>query len=699
MTPKFGSSKQSKPSMTPKAPGADQGKGLVKKQSSASKIPSKESKLGKPLMGDINEPFEEALEDVNNQLAQDPQNPELHKRKLQILRKQEDVLAIQTALEEAMQACPSVFFATKLADTLEGRGLYKKAQPLRQWCVDRQPDDVDSVRRLALTASRAYDLEVAERYYSKLIEMRAQEESPLSGSFFEEMLGKGLKPEQRSALQQMGLRLVAKALINHESNPDLLETAARLAYRTKSFKESRGAYEQAIRTNPNHKNAKIWKMELLRVYAHLGLQKQWHKLSESFIEELKEELQKDRTDNRVWNMLATQQIQAGYFDDAIRTLKDALIADSRNTQALWNLGNLYVRCGAAQDAIGYYQDIIDDPNEKKAVRRAIEKALAGLYFKLGMYDESLNIYLRDEENNAQFIAPILEATGRQEEAEETYLRSVSKSPRDAKCHLGLAEYWVRHANWEKAIEAAQNGLACNYATEEVHTNLSVALATAYMKLKEFDKAMQSMDEICELYPDSIHCMFRKVKLLILQKRSKEAIALAEEICDSAEMQTGCAPASSVLWSLLGDVSFLLRRFDKAKHAYNEAIKYDAMNSVAVCGLGMLESKLGNNVQAYKLYNKFITLDPLSLAVPTIKATMENMAAKMTPQELEDAENDSFFQIQTEDTASDYLGLAPTTSQRPRIFPGLPGGLPVKSEDKKVDKSGWLGDGSPIDYGY
>ncbi|MGM9999166.1 MAG: tetratricopeptide repeat protein [Candidatus Bruticola sp.] len=704
MTPKFGSSKQFKPAMPGKdQPTADQGKGLVRKQSS-SEGPAKTSRLGKPVFGDINEPLDEALEEVNQELLQNPDDPELHKRKISILRKQNDNSAMQQALEDAMENCPDVFFAVKLADILEGRGAYAKAQELRQWVLDRQPDDPDSVRRLAATAARAYDLPVAEKNYLRLIELRDEEDCPLGATFFEEMLGKGLKPDQRSQLQQMGLHLVARALMHHDSNASLLEAAARLAYRTKNYTESRGAYEQAIKTNPTHRNIHMWKVELLRVYAQLGLQQHWSRLSSEFIAELQDQVAKDRTNQRTWNLLATQQIQAGLFDDAITTLKDALSADSKNAQALWELGRLYVRRGEAQNAIDYYRDIIEDPNERKSIRRGIEKALAELYFKLGMYDDALSIYMSDEENNSAIIAPILEATGQIPEAQMLYIKSVTQSPRDAKCHLGLAEYWVRQGNWEQAIQAARDGLECNYATEEVHTNLAVALATAYMKQSNFEAALQAMDEICEFYPDSIHCVFRKVKLLLLLKRVKEAAVLAEEVRQSAEHQTGCAPASSVLWALLGDTCSLAHRDSEAERAYAQAVKYDAMNATAVRGLAILAEHKGDLIRAYSGYKKFVTLEPLNLATPVVKRFLERIASKLNAEELQLAESGTglpdIAAIEAAQAAEQegYLGSSSTRQIKVHPFPGLPSVSPIKRQDtSNVDKTGWLGDGR--DYGY
>ncbi len=637
MKSKLGDSKQLKPALPDKNAAKNDpmsARGLVRRNVPSSKL-SSDKKGDKPMIDDITEPLDEALADVEAKLADAPTDVELHKLKVKILKKMQNRAGVRQALINAANVCNAPFFGVKLAEHYEEEGAYADALVWRQWVSNFHPEDPDTVRRLAATAVRAGDLETAENAYTLLIKLRANEELPLGGTFYEEMLGRGLPPAKRQALQRMGLRLLARALVHRETNASILEAAARIAYRTKSYTEARGAFEQAIRSNPDHKNVNQWKVELLQVYAQLGLQENWRRLNQSLIEDLSRYVKTVHNDMRAWNTLAKQQIQAGQFENAIATLKDALRADSKNAQALWELGRLYVRRGDSQSAIDFYRDIIDDPTEKKAIRRAIERALAELYFKLGHYDEALQIYMREMENNARMIAPILEATGNLEEAEELYLKSVAQNPRDAKSHLGLAEYWVRRGNWEAAKEAAQNGLQCSYATEEVHTNLAVALATSYMKLKDFGAALRAMEEICESYPDSIHCTFRKVKLLLLQGQQEQAKSLAADICKSAKHQTGCAPSSSTLWSLMGDACSLLHDNDGAYNAYTQALNYDAMDTTAIRGLGVLAERDKELRLALNYYERFVLNDPLNLATPEIKRRIniiKEQLSKMPPVE-------------------------------------------------------------------
>lgn len=637
MTPKFGGGAQ-KPAFVKKekqpAPEAGGG-GLRRKDGPQTKVPTgvKDSEH-KPLFGDVAEDkLEESLAQVNREIEtgnpdDKDQLKELHEKKYRILRKMNDRPAMRAALQVAARECGNPFFGVKLAEALEEEGSYGKALEWRRWVAQFEPDDPDTIRRLAATAVRAGNLPTAESSYAHLIELKKKDEMPLGGTFYEEMLGKGLSQDDRQNLQQMGLRLLAQALSHQSHSPILLESAARLAYRVRDMDSACRFYERAIATNGTHRNARQWKVELLRAYALSGLQRPWYDLSQSFIQELQEHLQQDRADSRAWTILAQLQIQAGYFEDAISTLKSALAADSKNAQALWELGRLYVRMGRSQEAIDYYLEIIDDPNEKKSVRRAIERTLADLYFKTGLYQEALELFQRDPEANMRMVAPIYEAVGDLKTAEEYYVKSVKQAPRDARTHLGVAEFWVRRENWDMAANSGREGLRCTYATEEVHSNLAVALATAQMNQKSIDDALATMEEICQAYPDSIHQTFRKAKLLIRASRRAEGMRLAEEVRTSATHQTGCAPASSSLWSLLGDCHTLLNDIESAWDAYTNALKYDFMDSVAVRGLGMIAEKQQEWQTALELYERFVVLDPLNLATPTVRNMIKKLKEKL-----------------------------------------------------------------------
>jgi tetratricopeptide (TPR) repeat protein len=681
-----------KPDLPPRQPGGSAPGGLTRKDGYVPQRASTGPKDigGKAFMGEIpDDELQEALDEIDAKLAENPHDRELHVNKYKVLRKLGERGKMRAALQLAARELKDPFFGIKLAEALEEEGRYQAALEWRRWVIQFDADDPDYVRRLAGTAVRAGDFQTAEQSYSKLVDLRQDEDNPLGGTFYEEMVGKGFDPNKRRELQKIGLRLLGKALSAQSKSGNLLESAARLSYRVRDLEAARSFYDRAISTNPHHRNIRDWKWELLRVYAASGFQREWREMNADFTAELKEHLKINRGDSRAWTILARQQIQGGQFEPAIETLKSALRADSRNDQALWELGRLYVRMGRSQEAVDYYSEIISDPNEKRSVRRAIERALADLFFKTGRYRESLEIYQRELETNLAMIAPIYEAVDELETAEEYYLRSVVQSPRDARSHLGLAEYWVRREQWEKAIKSAQDGLACTYATEEVHSNLAVALATSQMRTGQVEAALQTMEEICQTYPDSIHQTFRKVKILVMLRRKDEALALADEVRSSAQHQTGCAPAESSLWSLLGDCHSLLGNTKAAEEAYSNALQYDFMDSIAVRGLGLVAEKQGDHKRALEMFGRFVLLDPLNLATPTIRQRIEELREKVGP-------------LAPEPTPEPSLTSGPGFDQ-----PAMGGGasvsampsreLPAPPPQAEEDREGWLGGGDDDDW--
>lgn len=685
MKKKFGGPGGHKPELPPKGQdkaGESRG-GLTRKDSGQRQSSFSQKDVGgKSLFGDIaDEELDAALEDVEAKLLENPTDREAHVTKYKVLRKLGERGKMRAALQLAARELKDPFFGIKLAEALEEEGRYQAALEWRRWVIQFDADDPDSVRRLAGTAVRAGDFQTAEQSYSKLVDLRQDEDNPLGGTFYDEMLGKGFEPNKRRELQKIGLRLLGKALGAQSKSGNLLESAARLSYRVRDLEAARSFYDRAISTNPHHRNVRDWKWEMLRVFAASGLQREWREMNTAFTAELQEHLKNHRGDSRAWTILARQQIQGGEFEPAIETLKSALRADSRNEQALWELGRLYVRMGRSQEAVDYYSEIIFDPNEKRTVRRAIERALADLYFKTGRYRESLEIYQRELETNMAMIAPIYEAVEELETAEEYYLNSVKQSPRDARSHLGLAEYWVRREQWEKSVKSAQDGLACTYATEEVHSNLAVALATSQMRTGQVESALQTMEEICQTYPDSIHQTFRKVKILVMLRRKEEALALADEVRSSAQHQTGCAPAESSLWSLLGDCHSLLGNTRAAEEAYSNALQYDFMDSIAVRGLGLVAEKQGDHRRALEMFQRFVLLDPLNLATPTIRQRIEELREKIGPLAPEATPEPNLQSGQSFDAPAMGGGSISDMPSRNAAAPA-----PVVEEDRE----GWLG---------
>ena len=165
--------------------------------------------------------------------------------------------------------------------------------------------------------------------------------------------------------------------------------------------------------------------------------------------------------------------------------------------------------------------------------------------------------------------------------------------------------------------------------------------------------------------------------------------LAEEVRTSATHQTGCAPASASLWSRLGDCHTLLNDIESAWDAYTNALKYDFMDSVAVRGLGMIAEKQQESQTALELYERFVVLDPLNLATPTVRTMIKKLKDRLgivdPPPELA--------------VAPDETGqVGPPPQAGPPVGPpvGAPPVATATPPPPKPSQEGWMG-GGEVDF--
>jgi tetratricopeptide (TPR) repeat protein len=616
-----------KPVLTGK-PSQSDGATLIKKTGAPGKAPQhQEEPAGKALLGDVHEPLPGALEEVTKQLEEDPKNEDLHMRRYQILKKMNDKDKLTKALEEVAGFSENPFFAMKLADVYDERFDSANSYLWRKKVVEMKPADPYAIKRFAASAVRVRHLDEAEDAYRRLLSLREGDDDPLGHTFFQEMHAFDFSREERRSIQELGLRIIGDALTTRPDSIPLLEGAARLAAYASDLEASIAYYERLIAAEPMHPSIRQWKTDMLRILARLGLADKWKSLNNELIQDYARHLEREPGDSRSWMLLAHQQLNAGKTEDAIYSLKRSVSADSKNVQALYELGRLLVRLNRADEAVNYYLDILEsNVSERKSFHRVLELSLADLYVKLGKYQEAFDIYVKEEEANARFLGMILEAVGNSSRAADFYSLAVDKYPRDARNHLAISEFFIRQGRWDDALSYAVQGLGCSNVGKETKENLYVAKASAHMKMNNLDEALETMNEAVDTSPDLPSMAFRKVKLLIMANRKEDGLKLCQEVIVRIEKQILCAPASSGLWSLLGDCCLVSGDHEKAEEAYVHALSFDAMDAAAVRGMGIILERKGEAAQAVEFYKRCILLEPLSLATPPIKqkiATLES----------------------------------------------------------------------------
>ena len=114
----------------------------------------------------------------------------------------------------------------------------------------------------------------------------------------------------------------------------------------------------------------------------------------------------------------------------------------------------------------------------------------------------------------------------------------------------------------------------------------------------------------------------------MNSRTSEAQATGGELIKKLEKQLSCAPAASNLWTLLGDVYALFGKSEPARKAYDAAMKYNALDSDAFRGQGILAEKFKEFDLAIQLYSRYVMMEPLSLATPPLRQKIEQLKKKI-----------------------------------------------------------------------
>ncbi len=260
--------------------------------------------------------------------------------------------------------------------------------------------------------------------------------------------------------------------------------------------------------------------------------------------------------------------------------------------------------------------------------RALELCFAELYYKFGHYPEALELYRREENSNYRYIALVCEAMGDEATALGCYQKALELSSRDARNYLALSEFYIRHSDWKTAESLANSGLKCSHITKEANEQLLVVLATAMMKTGRFAEALSVMEGAIEASPDLFSMQLRRIKLLLMNSRNQEAKTAGVELIQKLVKQLKCAPASSNLWTVLGDVYAILGKHEQARQAYGEAMKYNALDSDAFRGEGILAEKYGEYDLAIQLYSRYVMMEPLSLATPPLRQKIEQLKQRI-----------------------------------------------------------------------
>jgi tetratricopeptide (TPR) repeat protein len=283
--------------------------------------------------------------------------------------------------------------------------------------------------------------------------------------------------------------------------------------------------------------------------------------------------------NTVLNLQPTQVQQMGRLD-LLRAAEKVLIQAQRvnplNTDHTANLSRLYRTWG----------DLTTELPETR--QQMLEKSAA-------MYDKAIMLspnaaHLWNERGNA------LQALGKNEEAETSYLHSLAIDPIYEQTYLLLGDYYDRSGQFDKMAEVMQKGLDSYQAVGRgvLAAPILSYLGVAYARTNQITQSIATNLKVVELQPDNVAA----IRNLALLYQNQGAYTDAVQYIDQAIAVVG--PAGGQVYTDL---------LTTGVQIYQQLTGQDAGNYNALAGMARLLQQLGQTDNARQLAQQALQLAP------------------------------------------------------------------------------------------
>ena len=201
----------------------------------------------------------------------------------------------------------------------------------------------------------------------------------------------------------------------------------------------------------------------------------------------------------------------------------------------------------------------------------------------------------------RFLADILAAKNRNDEAAELYLRA-QKHPRDSAPWLNLGVLRLREGKLDDAIAQFRLALAKDPISYLAEMNLGAALNVA----GQMDEAMQHLRHAVELEPSYSMAHVKLAHGLLAQQQFDQAQA-------ELEQAVALDPYNPDARNDLGSTLFRSGKLDQAIPQFEAALALTPGSAVAEVNLGLALAAAGRTPEAVPHYLRALQLDPSSAA--------------------------------------------------------------------------------------
>ena len=257
----------------------------------------------------------------------------------------------------------------------------------------------------------------------------------------------------------------------------------------------------------------------------------------------------------------------GFYQQALRMLKQLERDDPSNTDICYSLGTLYSMTGHAKESIDYYLRAAADGYELGMIYGSV----ADEYIKLGNTVQAVRYYRKallhnpNEERWLYGLSNIWEMQSRYGQAVQFFSRHVADHPynKAAWYCLGSAYLWGQQYDKALAVDAFEYALAIDSTFE----NAYIALAEAYISLNDMPHAVQALRDVLGYASDRPYIL-HSIGLLYMEAGNYHTAYTYFHDAIKEDSSRGH------LWNDLGVCSEKMGYLDEAAGHYNHAINLD-----------------------------------------------------------------------------------------------------------------------------
>lgn len=374
------------------------------------------------------------------------------------------------------------------------------------------------------------------------------------------------------------------------------------------------------------------------------------------ITEIQKVLQKDDRDALAHNLLGNAYMAKGMFEEGMREFTKATKIDPKIVDAYLKRGYFYFSRGknaegetelasavqAAPDVLNsrlllasYHLktgkadkalSVLKSGLTGKKSDAFLYNSIAAVYFSQNKQNEGLKSIQKAKEVDPVFpasyqnLATYFVVTGKYEKAIEEYTALLRNTPQNLGAMLALAGLYEIKGNDNEALVYYQK------ATETKQPTAFMAMASHHLKKRETSKALKVLDEALKVDPRNVAVLEMKGRLLVSEKKYKEAIKVFEEV-EKVNPEAGVAlkivayvtmketakaveqarkiiekyPSSARGYMILGSIYESQKDYARAISEVKNGIRVDVTNAQAMVYLGNLYVASRDYTQAMTAY--------------------------------------------------------------------------------------------------